>query len=156
MLAYYSLVDYQFKLMDTKLFPTILFETARAWRTQLDKRLKPLGLSQAKWRTLLHISRAAESLTQKKLAAQMNIEGPTLVGLLDRLEKDGWIKRCADAADRRNKIIQLTPKAKTALKKIHATVDQLRDELVSTLPNKAFVSCIKTLQQIKEKIVSLD
>lgn len=142
--------------MDTKLFPAILFETARAWRTQLDKRLKPLGLSQAKWRTLLHLSRATDTLTQKKLATQMNIEGPTLVGLLDRLEKDNWIKRCVDSSDRRIKIIQLTPKAKIALKKIHATVDQLRDELVSTLSNNAFVSCIKTLQQIKEKIMTLD
>ncbi|MEJ2380719.1 MAG: MarR family transcriptional regulator, partial [Gammaproteobacteria bacterium] len=40
----------------TDVFGMILAETALIWRTMLDQRLKPFGLSQAKWRVLLHLA----------------------------------------------------------------------------------------------------
>ncbi len=98
--------------LDDTLFPMILFKTASAWRNELDRRLKPLGLSQAKWRTLMHIARADEPLSQQLLAKKMGIEGATLVGLLDRLGKDGWIVRQLAPNDRRVKHIILTNKSK--------------------------------------------
>jgi MarR family transcriptional regulator for hemolysin len=82
-------------------FGLVLFSTARAWRTKLDQRLRPLGLSQGKWRTLIHLSHGGDRLTQKELAEHMGIEEPTLVGLLHRLESDGWIKRQESPNDRR-------------------------------------------------------
>ena len=41
----------------------VLFGTARAWRTKLDQRLRPLGLSQGKWRTLIHLSQGGKEKT---------------------------------------------------------------------------------------------
>jgi MarR family transcriptional regulator for hemolysin len=41
----------------TEIFGQLLHGTARAWRQKLDERLKPMGLSQAKWRTLMHLSK---------------------------------------------------------------------------------------------------
>jgi MarR family transcriptional regulator for hemolysin len=54
------------------------------------------------------------SLSQTGLADRMRIEPPTLVGILDRMERDGWIRRDADKTDRRRKLIQPTPAAKPA------------------------------------------
>src|SRR5213080_1496081 len=75
---------------DPETFGPLLGGTARAWRMKLDQRLKPMGLSQAKWRTLIHLSRAPEPLTQSQIAERTGIEEPTLVSLLHRLEKEGW------------------------------------------------------------------
>ena len=85
----------------------VLFGTARAWRTRLDQRLRPLGLSQGKWRTLMHLSQGGNKLTQKEIAERMGIEGATLAGLLDRLQNDGWVKRRGSAEDRRCKTVHL-------------------------------------------------
>src|ERR1041385_4429151 len=85
---------------NTNEFGLLLFGTARAWRTKLDQRLRPLGLSQGKWRTLIHLSQGGNKLTQKEIAERMGIEGATLAGLLDRLENDGWVERRGSAADR--------------------------------------------------------
>ena len=52
----------------------LLHGTARAWRLKLDERLKPMGLSQAKWRTLLHLSVAPGPLTQAEIAARSQLE----------------------------------------------------------------------------------
>ena len=59
--------------MDTEGFAPILHGAARAWRLKLDERLKPMGLSQAKWRTLLNLSMAETPLTQAEIAARLGI-----------------------------------------------------------------------------------
>lgn len=138
--------------MAVKLFPMVLFETARAWRNQLDKRLKPLGFSQAKWRTLLHLSRAKQPMTQSQLAERMNVEGPTLVRILDRLEKDGWIKRQDSLSDRRSKTVHLTENSDSVLQEIYAAADSLRDELLSAVSSEELEQCISLLQRIKVRL----
>src|ERR1051325_9021679 len=85
----------------------LLHGAARAWRLKLDQRLKPMGLSQAKWRTLLHLSLAENTLTQSEIAARLGIEEPTLVNLLHRLEQAGWVSRKTAPHDRRCKTVHL-------------------------------------------------
>jgi hypothetical protein len=70
--------------LDSEAFGPLLHGTARAWRLKLDARLKPMGFTQAKWRTLLHLSLASDPLTQAEIAALLGIEEPTLVTLLHR------------------------------------------------------------------------
>ena len=50
-------------------------------------------------------------LSQAELAAMMMVEPPTLVGILDRMERDGWITRNGCPADRRKKLIRPTAAA---------------------------------------------
>ena len=54
-------------------------------------------------------------LSQTDLADRMRIEPPTLVGILDRMERDGWIRRSGDASDRRRKELHLTRRGKKRL-----------------------------------------
>ena len=59
----------------TKHLGRLLHGTARAWRLKLDERLKPMGLSQAKWRTLLHlVDCSGDALTQAEIAERLGIE----------------------------------------------------------------------------------
>ena len=129
----------------------ILFATARAWRTRLDQRLRPLGLSQGKWRTLIHLSQGGNKLTQKELAERMGIEGPTMAGLLDRLQGDGWIERRGSAADRRCKTVHLQRGSKAVLNKIFNTAHDLRGELIENIPQGDLETCIRVLSRIREK-----
>lgn len=129
----------------------ILFGTARAWRTKLDQRLRPLGLSQGKWRTLIHLSQGGNELTQKELAERMGIEGPTMAGLLDRLQGDGWIERRGSAADRRCKTVHLQRRSKAVLNKIFNTAHDLRAELIDDIPQGDLETCLRVLSRIREK-----
>src|SRR6476646_2370269 len=106
-------------------FGLLLFGTARAWRTKLDQRLRPLGLSQGKWRTLALLAQGGNKLTQKEIAERMGIEEPTLAGLLNRLQKGGWIKRRESPNDRRCKIIHLQRRSKAVLDEIFNTAQGL-------------------------------
>jgi MarR family transcriptional regulator for hemolysin len=132
-------------------FGLVLFATARAWRTKLDQRLRPLGLSQGKWRTLIHLSLGGDKLTQKEIAERMGIEGATLAGLLDRLQEDGWIERRCSAQDRRCKIVHLQRRSKSVLDKIFNTAHDLRKELIEEIPQRDLETCIRVLEQIRER-----
>jgi MarR family transcriptional regulator for hemolysin len=129
----------------------VLFGTARAWRTKLDQRLRPLGLSQGKWRTLMHLSQGGNRLTQKEIAERMGIEGATLAGLLDRLENDGWVERRDSARDRRCKTVHLQRRSKSVLDKIFNAAHDLRTELIQDISQRDLETCIRVLSKIREK-----
>lgn len=132
-------------------FGLLLFGTARAWRTRLDQRLRPLGLSQGKWRTLMHLSREGDKLTQKAIAERMGIEEPTLAGLLNRLETDGWITREESPNDRRCKIVHLQRRSQAVLEKIFSAAHELRDELLEDITKRDLETCMRVLAHIREK-----
>lgn len=144
-------IDNNYMKTINQLFFVMLYETANVLRNQLDKRLKPLGLSQAKWRTLLYLSLAEKQLTQTELASRMGIEGATLVGLLDRLTRAGWVERKNSAEDRRTKIVSLTTKAKKTLDLIHDTAHKLRDEVLANITKQDLTIGLKVLQEIKSQ-----
>ena len=98
----------------------LLHGVARAWRLKLDERLKPMGLSQAKWRTLLRLSMSPGPLTQAEIASHLGIEEPSLVTLLHRLEGDRWVARKNAAHDRRCKTVHLTRRAERVMVELAA------------------------------------
>ena len=129
----------------------LLVETARAWRYCLDQRLKPLGLSMGKWTTLAHLAWGADKLTQKEVAARVGIEEPTLVGILDRLQQDGWVTRKSHAEDRRCKTVHLEPRAAGVIEDIFSAAKELRHELIADIPKRDLETCVDVLGKIRHK-----
>jgi MarR family transcriptional regulator for hemolysin len=138
------------KLDDAALL-RLVWEIPRYWRLAMDRRLKPLGLSDAKWRTVLHLSRGPREMSQAELASRLNIEAPTMARLLDRLAADGWIERRAAANDRRIKTVHLLPKASSVIKQIDRTMNATRDEILGALSKTELRACIATLQKVRAR-----
>ena len=137
--------------IDTETFGPLLHGTARAWRLKLDERLKPMGLSQAKWRTLMHLSVAPGPLTQAEIASHLGIEEPTLVTLLHRLEGDRWVARKNAPHDRRCKTVHLAPRAQRVIEQISAAAFKLRHELLDDISPSELRTCIRVLNRIRQK-----
>jgi MarR family transcriptional regulator for hemolysin len=129
----------------------LLHGTARAWRQKLDQRLKPMGLSQAKWRTLMHLSIAREALTQAEIAARLGVEEPTVVTLLHRLEREAWITRTNSPYDRRCKMVVLGRRAQRVISQINATAQKLRHELLAGIAESDLQTCMNVLARIRER-----
>ena len=58
-----------------------------------------------------------ESLYLSELGKRMYLHPSTITGLIDRLEKKGYVERSRDQKDRRVIYVQLTPKGKRIVKK---------------------------------------
>ena len=143
-------------MSDGEKFGQLLHGTARAWRQKLDERLKPMGLSQAKWRTLMHLSLAEEALTQAEVAGRLGVEEPTMVTLLHRLEREGWITRANSSRDRRCKMVLLGRRAQRVIVNITATADDLRHELLASIPTSDLETCMKVLARIRQQAEKTD
>src|SRR4029077_3482518 len=137
--------------IDPETIGPLLGGTARAWRLKLDERLKPMGLSQAKWRTLMHLSVAPGPLTQSEIASRLGIEEPTLVTLLHRLEGDRWVARKHAAHDRRCKTVHLAPRAQRVIEQISAAAFKLRHELLDDISPSELRTCMHVLERIRQK-----
>jgi MarR family transcriptional regulator, transcriptional regulator for hemolysin len=138
-------------MSDDETFGPLLHGTARAWRLKLDERLKPMGLSQAKWRTLLHLSLAGDALRQAEIAERLGIEEPSLVTLLHRLENEGWITRRSSSHDRRCKMVFLGRRAQRVISQINAAAEKLRHELLENVSAADLRTCVRVLTRIYEK-----
>lgn len=83
---------------------------ADAYRKALTDEVAPHGFTFRQCQVLGYLAYEGP-LAQNELAERMRVEPPTLVGILDRMERDGWICREACPDDRRKKIIRPTAAA---------------------------------------------
>lgn len=122
--------------------------TARTWRTKLDERLSPLGLTQARWLVLMHLSRMGGESLQKELAFIVGVEGPTLVRVLDGLERLGLVQRLGVEGDKRARLIRLTSKADSVINDIMRIGIKLRGEALAGISDEDLESFFRVLEVI--------
>ena len=122
--------------------------TARTWRTKLDERLSPLGLTQARWLVLMHLSRMGGESLQKELAFIVGVEGPNLVRVLDGLERLGLVQRLGVEGDKRARLIRLTPKAASVISDIMRIGIKLRGEALAGISDEDIESFFRVLEVI--------
>ncbi len=131
-----------------------LGRVGRKWRARLDARVKHLGLTQARWIALLQLRRSGP-LSQRDLAEQIGVEGPTLVRLLDGLQQGGLIERTATHEDRRVKKIHLTASAYPLIEEITRISDALREELMESVPPEDLATAHRVLRLIGDRLERL-
>jgi len=136
-------------------FAFVLKTLPRNWRAVIDRRLAPLGLSQAKWQLLLFVFRAKKPATQTEIAAYLDVESPTIVRLLDRLADDGWIKREACPGDRRARHICLTPRAREVCAEIETVVADVRRQLLVDVSADELRQCMDVLRRVQRRTETL-
>ncbi len=123
-------------------------EVARLWRGQIDRHVRPLGLSFMQWVTLLQLSRANKDFVQKDLAQAVGIEGPTMVGVLDRLVGAGLAERRVAAHDRRANTVHLTDDGRAILRAADKELGKLRDGLLEGLSDTELRVAIAVLAHV--------
>ncbi len=91
-----------------------LLATAGAIDRDCAARLAPRGLSEGKFVLLFLLHGQAGGLSPHELAERAGVTRATVTGLLDGLERDGFLRREADVIDRRRVQVVLSAKGKAA------------------------------------------
>lgn len=128
---------------------------SKAWREELDRRLRPLGLTRVQWQALLWLSRAGGALVQRELSDFLDIGAPATVALVDRMERDGLVARSAVPGDRRRNAVALTAKARRILRTIQATAGELRREVMRGLTRDEVNTLCALLGKAKQRMDAL-
>ena len=133
-------------------FSGALHNTSRAWRQALDRRLKYLGVSQASWMTIAVAAKAREPLSQSELAESLGVEGATMVSMVDRLVKAGFVIREPSTTDRRVKRILLTEAGNLLYDKVRAEAATFRKELLANVDPKKLLAATELLEGLEGTI----
>jgi MarR family transcriptional regulator for hemolysin len=133
-------------------FSTALHATARSWRLAIDARLKDLGIGQAGWMTIAMIAKSKEPPSQRELADLLGIEGPSVVSMLDRLERDGLVRRAPSPLDRRVKLAQLTDDGRTLYARVRKEADAFRLSMLDGLPQETLLAAAELLESLRARI----
>jgi len=129
-------------------------ETAHVLRRAFDRRASALGVTKARWRVLVRLSREP-GLKQVELADFLDIEPITLCRIVDRLEESGLVERQRDPADRRAWQLQLTEKAGPLIEKLKIIAAELSDEAFAGVARDDIDTLRRGLATIRDNVAAL-
>lgn len=133
-------------------FLFVMTRTARHWRLELDRLLEHYGLTEARTRPLIYIDRLGDGIRQKDLAAELEIEGSSLVRLVDSLEKGGLIRRRVGKGDRRERYLHLTASGREMVLKVRKLTDKLHRHALDNLSPNQERACLSAFAAIDEAL----
>lgn len=120
---------------------------ARLFTPAIDLRLKPLGLSSAYLPVFFALGQG-EALSQKTLAASAGVEQPTMAATLNRMERDGWIRREPDPNDGRSTLVRLTRPAMARVPKVRAATQEVNEVALADLSPDEREQLLNLLQRL--------
>ena len=110
----------------------LLANVSRLVGGRMRMRLQEFGLYHAQGIILFHLWRE-DGVAQNVLAQALNITPPTATNTLQRMERNGWVRRRRDKTDQRIVRVYLTEKAGTLHEEVRNKFRELDRELTTVL-----------------------
>lgn len=125
----------------------LIKKAARLFEQVANKDLDKLGVTYAQTIFLIRLW-AKDGQNQMELAKSAGLKQPTAVRLLDRMERDGLVKRIRNNADRRAFYFYLTPKAKKVCQKLEDHANTMNKIASNSIPKKDIEKLNKLISQV--------
>ncbi len=123
----------------------------QAYFRELTEALQPYGVTFRQAQVLGYLALDGP-LTQSELAMRMAVEPPTLVGVLDRMQRDGWVERTPCPHDGRRKVIRPLPAAEQVWSKIVACGLATRQQAVVGLTTDEVAQLKGLLDRVSQNL----
>jgi MarR family transcriptional regulator for hemolysin len=126
----------------------------RKLRALFDARVKERGLTLSRAKALFALSKR-DGLNQRELADELGIETPTIVRLLDGMEKQGFIERRVEASDRRAKQIHMTARGRDIAGDIDKLACEIREQVLGGVDAKDKAVALQVVSLMNGNLVSI-
>lgn len=111
-------------------FGLLLHDASRAYRRRFEEATVNYGLSATQWRLLGLILREGP-MQQGQLAVRLEVEPISVSRLVDRMERAGWVRRCADPKDRRARIVMSSEHARETFAQVKLVAEELSETVLA-------------------------
>ncbi|MCV9997593.1 MarR family transcriptional regulator [Pararhizobium sp. YC-54] len=126
----------------------------RKLRALFDARVKERGLTLSRARALFALSKR-DGLNQRELADELGIETPTIVRLLDGMEKQGFIERRVEASDRRAKQIHMTDRGRDIAGEIDKLACEIREQVLGGVDATDKATALQVVSRMAGNLVAI-
>jgi len=103
---------------------------------------------------LSELEHAGEPLTMSQLSQKLMVSNGNVTGVVDRLERDGYVRRAASSSDRRVQFIELTDRGVAAFRDMALRHEQWIEGLFGDLSNDEIRTLIASLGKAKESVAA--
>lgn len=127
--------------------PRLLLQAREALMVRTRPSLREHGLSDQQWRVLRVLGEHGVVETGR-VAREATILGPSLTGVLARMERDGLVRRARDPADQRRTVVEATAKGLKMVDRLSGTVEQHYQWLERSLGKQKLAQLYELLDQL--------
>jgi len=124
--------------------------TADAFLRESQRLFRPLGLTGAQYNVLNVLADTPEGMSQRELSDVLVVDRSNVTGMLDRMQKAGWVQRQDDPADRRVYRVTLTPVGRQLWARADAQYRAVVAQVTQGLPAKRIQETIAVLQLLEK------
>lgn len=121
-------------------------------KTSVDVLLKEQGLTFSQTAVIGFLSQRGGTATQKEIEDHLQVSHPTVVGIVTRLEKNGFVACSVDEKDRRNKIVRATDQAMNTLDFMRAGRDKMEEKLTKNLSEEQLAEFYRIINIMCENL----
>jgi DNA-binding MarR family transcriptional regulator len=108
--------------------------TANVMVRESHRLFRPHGLSEAQFNVLNIVAERPAGVSQRELSDLLVVDRSNITGLLDRMEKLGWVRRTDHPSDRRVYLVALTAEGRKLWQKVLPEYTRAVTEVTSALP----------------------
>ncbi|MGC4071882.1 MAG: MarR family transcriptional regulator [Nibricoccus sp.] len=130
-----------------------IMSTADTFLRESNRLFRPYGITGAQYNVLNVLAGRPEGMSQRELSGVLVVDRSNVTGLLDRMEKAGWVKRTDDPADRRVYQVLLTPAGRKLWGKVHPRYLARVSEVTSGFSAAQMKAGVDLMQRLEENAV---
>ena len=129
--------------------PRLLLQARESVMAHTRPGLREHGLSDQQWRVLRVLGEHG-TVETGRVAREAFILGPSLTGVLARMERDGLIRRERDPQDQRRSVVEATARGLKLAEKLSRTIEAHYDWMEQSLGKQKLAQLYQLLDEVIE------
>ncbi len=123
--------------------------TADTFLRESHRLFKPLGLTAAQYNVIAALATAERDLSQRELGDLLVVDRSNVTGLINRLERTGWVARTQDPEDARVRRLKLTSSGRRLWERVRPRYEAVVRQVAAELSDRRIQTAIEVLQQLQ-------
>ena len=138
---------------ENKYFTAVInmFRTHKMHKQLLDMQVSDFGMCNTQHRILMHIARNKKLDSQKSLAEHFGVTPAAITGALQKLEKDGYIKRIQGTDNRYNEV-EITESGRRIVEETKVQFSEIDRRIFENFSADEIEQYTSYLERIQENI----
>ncbi|MCX8036373.1 MAG: MarR family transcriptional regulator [Candidatus Sumerlaeia bacterium] len=118
---------------------------------EADRILRPFDLTNTQFNVLmlLRYQSPRGEMSQTALGNMLVVNRSNVTGLVDRMQKAGWVVRTGDPDDRRVNLVRLTPAGRRLLERAEKAYFARIESILSTMPAAEIAEMCRRLERVR-------